>query len=173
MTSHTDLAAEKITYCRRWNNKLIKPIEPLTPAEALRKDRGKEWYTVVVGDVAAPRCYVEVAWENDHLGVWFLDDKLRQSAHCSFTRLDDTTLFLDAVGCWYYPRIGGRSLADASRIEKVVYKTDGFVRRRTTDVRKKKVKIEEFTDVPLDINWEPVPVFGDYRSVTRVDREPN
>lgn len=64
-------------------------------------------------------------------------------------------------------------MADASRIEKVLYKGDGFVRRRTTDVRKKKVKIEEFTDVPLDINWEPVPVFGDYGSVTRVDREPN
>ena len=40
-------------------------------------------------------------------------------------------------------------------------------------MRTRKETIEEFMDVPLDINWEPVPVFGDYTSVTRVDREPN
>ena len=103
MTSPADVGVESISYCQRWNNKLIKPIQPLSPAEALRKDRAQEWYTVVVGDLTAPRCYVEVAWANDHLGVWFLDDELRQSVHISFTRLDDTTMFLDAMGFWYYP----------------------------------------------------------------------
>lgn len=172
MTSPAELPAETITYCERWNNTLIRPIEPLTAAEAQRRDQDKELYTVVVGDPAAPRCYVEIAWENDHLGVWFLDEKLRRSAHLSFTRLDDTMMFLDAIVLWHYSGRAGRSFEDASRIEKVVYKTDGYVRRKTIDVRKRKETIEEFSDVPLDINWEPVPVFGDYRSVTRVDREP-
>lgn len=167
------MPVETITYCERWNNKLMRPIEPLTAEEAQRRDQAKELYTVVVGDPAAPRCYVEIAWENNHVGVWFLDEVLRRSAHLSFTRLDDTMMFLDAMVLWHYPRRAGRSLEDASSIEKVVYKTDGYVRRKKIDVRKRKETIEEFTDVPLDINWEPVPVFGDYRSVTRVDREPN
>ncbi len=76
---------ETITYCERWNNKLMRPIEPLTAGEAQRRDQAKELYTVVVGDPAAPRCYVEIAWENNHVGVWFLDEVLRRSAHLSFT----------------------------------------------------------------------------------------
>lgn len=172
MSDQADAPVEAITYCQRWNNTKIKPIEPFTPEEALRKDRAKEWYTVVLGDLAAPRCYVEVAWENNHLGVWFLDDELRQSVHYAFTRVDDTMMFLSSVSFWYYSRRVGRSLEDASRIQNVLYTTDGHVRRTTTEVRKRRDKIEEFSDVPLDINWEPVPVFGDYGSVTRVDREP-
>ncbi|MDQ3641612.1 MAG: hypothetical protein M3450_09160 [Actinomycetota bacterium] len=79
---------------------------------------------------------------------------------------------MDAMVRWHYSRRAGRSLDDASSIEKVVYKTDGYVRRKKIDVRKRRETMEEFTDVPLDINWEPVPVFGDYRSVSRVHREP-
>ena len=161
MTSPDDLPVEVLTYCQRWNTTKVKPIEPLTPADALRKDQANEWYTVVVGDLTAPRCYVEVAWEKDHLGVWFLDDELRQSVHYSFTRIDDTMMFLDSVVLWHYPRRAGRSFSDASRIEAIEYTTNGFVRRTTTNVRRRRDKIEEFTDVPLDINWEPVPVFGD------------
>ncbi len=170
MTGTADLP-ETITYCERWSNTRCKPFEPLTPAEAQRRDQAKEFYTVVLGDPAAPRCYVEVAWENNYLGVWFLDEELRRSAHLSFTRLDDTRMFLDAVVLWHYSSRAGRSFSDASTIEKTSYKTNGFVRRTTTDVRKKRDKVEEFKDVPLDINWEPVPVFGNYTSVTRVDRE--
>ena len=171
MTSAGD--DEPIAFCRRWNTITATPIDPLTPAQAERMDQAKQWYTVVVGDPAAPRCYVEVAWENDHMGVWFLDEGLRQSVHYSFTRLDEKVMFLDAVVLWYYPNDAGRSFGDASRIEAVEYTTDGLVRRTTTDVRRQKDKIEEFSDVPLDINWEPVPAFGDYRSVTRLDREPS
>lgn len=172
MTSAADVPAETVTYCQRWNNKLHKPIEPLNPAAALRKDRAKEWYTAVLGDPAAPRCYVELAWENNHVGVWFLDDELRRNVHYSFTRLDETIMFMDAVGLWYYADGAGRSLGDASRIEMVDYSADGHVRRTSIDVPRKLETVEEFSDVPLDINWEPVPAFGDYRSVTRLDREP-
>ena len=164
---------EPIAFCRRWNTITATPTDPLTPAQAERMDRAKHWYTVVVGEPAAPRCYVEVAWENEHMGVWFLDEGLRQSVHYSFTRLDQTMMFLDAVVLWYYPRRAGRSFDDASRIEAVEYTTDGIVRRTTTNVRTRKDKVEEVSDVPLDGNWEPVPAFGDYRSVTRLDREPN
>ena len=168
-----DDGVEPIAFCRRWNTITATPIDPLTAAEAEEMDRSKQWYTVVVGDPSAPRCYVEVAWENDHAGVWFLDEGLRQSVHYSFTRLDETMMFLDSVVLWSYPRAAGRSFDEASTIEAVEYTTEGLVRRTTTNVRKKKDKIEEFSDVPLDINWEPVPAFGDYRSLTRLDREPN
>ena len=69
--------SEPVTYCRRWNTITATPLEPLTPASAQRRDRARQSYTAVVGDLAAPRCYVEVAWENEHVGVWVLDDHLR------------------------------------------------------------------------------------------------
>ena len=171
MTSRPASSVEPVSYCQRWNNKLSKPIDPLTAAEAMKRDQAKEWYTVVLGDPAAPRCYVEVAWENDHVGVWFLDDELRQFAHHSFTKVDDERLFLDAVTLWHFPDGAGRRLTDAAVIEKLLFERDGVVRRRLTDVKTRDVTTEHWSDVPLDINWERVPAFGDYQSLTRLDRE--
>lgn len=161
---------EPVTYCRRWNTITATPIEPLTPARAQRRDRAKQWYAAVVGDVAAPRCFVEVAWENEHVGVWFLDDHLRQSAHYSFTRVDEKTLFLDTITVWHYPRGASRDFDDATTIESIEYTPEGLATRETTDVKTDTLTTEQYSDVPLDLHWEPVPTFGDYRSLTRLDR---
>ena len=171
MTSAVDMS-EPIFFCERWNNKKSAPIGPLTPAQAQRRDVAKQWYTVVLGDLAAPRCFVEVAWENDHVGVWFLDDELRRYVHYSFARIDDQLMFMDAVVLWYYPDGAGRRFEDAEFIEDVEYTREGTVTRECTDVRTREVTTEHWSDVPLDINWERVPEFGDYRSLTRLDREP-
>jgi hypothetical protein len=29
----------------------------------------------------------------------------------------------------------------------------------------------EYTDVPVEANWEPIPRFGDYRSIARYERD--
>ena len=58
MTSVRD--DEPIAFCRRWNTITATRIDPLTPAQAERMDRAKHWYTVVVGEPAAPRCYAPI-----------------------------------------------------------------------------------------------------------------
>lgn len=161
----------RITYCRRWNEILGKPIQPLTEAQARQRDRAKQWYTVVLGDIANPDCYLEVAWENDHVGVWFLDDHGRQVLHYSFRRVDENRMFLRSITRWEYPEGAPRGLDEATFIEEFTYEQDGTVRREVDDARANEISAEHYSDVPLDINWEPVPKFGDYRSVTRLDRE--
>ena len=145
----------------------------MTPKEAQRRDREKQPYTVIVGDAGHPDCYVEVAWDNDYLGVWFLDEDGRRWLQYAFARIDDTKLFLDEISMWKYPDGGARALDEAVLMEEWTYTPEGIARHRVTDYRKNVVTQDEYSDVPLDINWEPVPPFGEYEGVSRAEREPD
>jgi hypothetical protein len=162
-----------VTYCERWNTKLCRPVGHLSRAQARERDlTDGRWYTIVLGELARPDCYLEVAWENAHLGVWFLDEDCRPWLHYSFTRVDEKRLFLDSVVRWEYPPSAGRRLAEARLVETITYRQDGTVHQEIEDPGRGEVILQDFTGVPLDINWEPVPRFGDYRSVARLDRAP-
>jgi hypothetical protein len=161
------------TYCERWNVKLCRPIGRLSAAQARKRDlEDGGWYTIVLGDLVRPECYLEVAWANAHLGVWFLDEDCRVWLHYAFTRVDERRLFLDSVVRWEYPAGAGRRLSDAELIETVTYQQDGAAHQEIVDARRNELTLQDYSGVPLDINWEPVPVFGNYRSVARLDREP-
>ena len=162
-----------VTYCESWSVKLRRPVGRLTAEQARARDEvGEPWYTVVLGEASRPESYVEVAWVNAHLGVWFLDEDSRPWLHYSFTRVDERRLFLDSVVRWDYPGHAGRRLAEADRVETLTYRPDGRVHQEIADSRVDELILCDYTDVPLELNWEPVPVFGDYGSLTRLDREP-
>jgi hypothetical protein len=162
-----------VTYCERWSPKLRRPSGRLTAAQArARETAGGPWYTVVLGEPSRPDCYLEVAWANAHLGVWFLDEAARPWLHYSFSRVSERRLFLDAVVRWEYPAGAGSRLGEAERIETISYRQDGTVHRELADLAAGEVTLTDHTGVPLDRNWEPVPGFGDYRSVARLDRDP-
>lgn len=61
---------------------------------------------------------------------------------------------------------------EANYIETVLYGQDGVVRYREKDKLAGEVRNKSIRDVPLDINWERVPEFGNWDSVPRYDREP-
>jgi len=162
-----------VTYCGRWNVTLSEPIEPLTVEEARRRDRTREeWYTVVLGDVTDPNCYLEIAWANDHIGVWFLDDCKRKRVKYSFRKVDDGRMFLQVVTTWTYRKRAGRHLSDASKTEETTYQPLGLATREVTNFRSGGIVREDYLDVPVDNLWEPVPAFGQYRSISRLDRDP-
>jgi hypothetical protein len=162
-----------VTYCERWNAKLCRPVGRLTVAAARERERsGSPWYTVVLGELTRPDCYLEVAWENAHLGVWFLDEDGRPWLHYGFTRVEPERMFLDSVVRWEYPPGAGRRIAEAETVETITYRQDGTAHQEIEQASTGQVRLRDFTGVPLDINWEPVPSFGDYRSVARLDREP-
>ncbi len=166
------MSTSGVTYCEQWSVTLAQPVEPLTVEEArLRDQAGGEWYTVVLGDATKPDCYLEIAWENDHIGVWFLDDRMRRWTNYSFKKVDDERMFLWVVTTYSYPRRAGRALSDASAMEETTYKPEGIAIREVTDFTTDKVMREEYRDVSVDNLWEPVPAFGDYRSISRLDRD--
>jgi hypothetical protein len=162
----------QVTYSRRWNKGQKKPLDPVSAEEARRLDEEGDYYTVVFGDGDTPSGYIEVNWGEQYLAVYFLDAQSRPWLVYSFTRLDEDRMFMDSVMRWEYPDDTARAMSGATLTEELRYRQDGVVQREVRDDAAREVRRQTVTDVPLDINWEPVPRFGEWESVARQDREP-
>lgn len=157
------------TYSKIFSSLAGRPTFLLSEAQARRRHVSGEPYTVTLGDPEAPDAVIDVVWKNDHLGVWFFDDKLRRTVHFSFEVHGDK-LFLHTVTNWKYPD-GAMLLNQSSVIEEVSYATDGFITHEVTDKSAGERTIRELSDVDVAMNWDDVPAFGEWESVSRFDRE--
>jgi hypothetical protein len=126
---------------------------------------------VVLGDRERPDALIEVNWSLDYLGTWFLDDKLRRNLNYSFARVDPKTLFLEQITLWEYPEDAVRDLDTATLVTTLSYNQDGVVHESIDDSVAGTEEVISRSDVPLDINWEQVPEFGDWSRVARRNRE--
>ena len=73
---------------------------------------------------------------------------------------------------WTYPNDDpGLRLSDSSSHETVYYRDDGNVKRVVKKKTEQFQETVEYSDVPVDANWEPIPSCGDYTSVARYERE--
>jgi hypothetical protein len=73
---------------------------------------------------------------------------------------------------WTYPNDEpGLRLSDSSSHETAYYREDGYVKRVIKNKVEHFQETVEYTDVPVDTNWEPIPTFGDYRSIARFERD--
>lgn len=164
-----------VTYCDKWNPLLRGPIRPISEAEARRRDSAGEGYTVLLGSSNAPDAILVVNRGNGVLAVSFLDDYQRRYLTYDFRQVDQGTLFMDEVKLWEYPPgdpdpdLG--DFATASKITTYEYQQNGIVREIIHESGKDYSDIVDRSDVPLDINWERVPEFGDWASVARWNRE--
>jgi hypothetical protein len=165
-----------ISYTFRWNSRRNKPGNPLTTEEARARDAAGEEYTAIL----PPRpntnypVLVTPVWKTGVVVVTFIDDFGRQSVEYAFRKKDDNRLFLTRVHLWTYPNDEPRlRLSDTSMHETVVYREDGYAQRVITNKADGYRETVEYTDVPIDSNWEPVPTFGDYNSVGRFERGDN
>jgi hypothetical protein len=159
-------------YCERWHDGEHRPGDVISESEARSRDGRGEPYVVVLGDQERPDAIVEVNWSLDHLGTWFLDDKLRRNLKYSFIRVDPKTLFLQQIMLWEYPEGAVRDLDTATKVTTLAYNQDGIVHEAIDDSIAGTEEVISRSDVPLDINWEKVPDFGDWSSVARWNREP-
>jgi hypothetical protein len=50
----------QVSYCRRWNFKLNRPIDPFTEEEARQRDATGEEYSAVIGEPQAPDRIIEI-----------------------------------------------------------------------------------------------------------------
>jgi hypothetical protein len=103
--------------------------------------------------------------------VNFVDDHGSMQLSYSFHLVDPDTLFLRHAVRWEYPDDGTfHRMNEATLIEDVFWaEPDGVVRRELR--RGNSVSAEDYRDVPIDANWEPYPVFGDFASIARKDRD--
>jgi hypothetical protein len=164
-------AASSAAFCDRWNDLLHEPIRPIKEAEARRRDGAGEPYVVILGTKDKPESLVEVNWSNDYIATWFMDDELRRHVKYSFTKTDKSTLFLDQIKMWDYPEDAKDGLSSATKVTSFSYSQDGVAHETIDDSAAGTVETISRSDVPLNINWEQVPEFGDWASISRWDRQ--
>jgi hypothetical protein len=155
----------------RWRAGEHRPGGVMSESAARRRDARGRPYLVVVGDQERPDSLVEVNWSLDFLRTWFLDDKLRRNLSYSFARVDAKTLFLEQITLWEYPEGAVRDLDTAARVTTLTYNEDGVVHEAIDDVVTETEEVISRSDVPLDINWEQVPEFGNWSKVGAKGRE--
>lgn len=165
----------EIVYCHSWNFRRRRVGIPLTEAEARARDAAGEAFMAVVPAPTDPYpVLVDVVRQNRHIAVTFLDRHGRPSLKYHFDEVDRSsapTMFLRGVYLWGYPSDDPRlRLSQSSRLETYTYREDGYARRVVVDEIEHYKDTTEWSEVPVGTNWEPVPSFGDYRSIARRER---
>lgn len=158
-----------VTYCELWSNESRSATDVMTAEAARARDAAGESYCVVLGDVKSPDAVIEVVPENDYINVSFIDEEGRTHMAYGFEKFDDKTFFMDDVTLWSYPE-GARDESEASRVESLEYRPDGYGKYTVDDDSSETVQVSERTEVPLRQNWEPAPQFGEWASIARKDR---
>jgi hypothetical protein len=165
------IAKSAAVFCERWHDEEHRPGGVISKSAARRRNARGQPYTVVLGNPKRPDALIDVNWSLDYLGTWFLDDKLRRNLRYAFARVDPKTLFLEQIILWEYPEDAVRDLNTATRITTLTYNQDGIVHEAIDDAVAEVEEVISRSDVPVDINWEQVPEFGDWSRVARWDRE--
>jgi len=163
-----------VDYCFKWNYADGEPGVPLTEEEARVKHDAGEEYTAVMPPRTGTKSPILVTpvWKSGVVAVTFLDDPGRKATEYTFMKKTDESLFLARVNMWTYPNDEpGLRLSDSSSIETVYYREDGYVKRVIKNKVEHFQETVEYTDVPIDTNWEPIPAFGDFRSIARYERD--
>ncbi|MEU6130986.1 hypothetical protein ABZ805_17595 [Saccharopolyspora sp. NPDC047091] len=158
-----------MVYSERYSDLAGKPTGPLSEEQARERHASGEPYAVTLGDPGSPDAVIDVAWKNDHLGVWFFDEKVRRTVHFSF-QARESKLFLTTVMNWKYPD-DARLRNQASVIERVSYNPDGIIQHEVIDKVAEEKTVRDISDVDVTMNWENIPSFGEWDSVSRFDRK--
>lgn len=159
----------QVTYCEVWSDQLRSPVDVISEATARERNAKGKHYCVVLGDAASPQAVLDIAWENSYLGVSFIDEEGRTHTKYTFRKMESGKLFLTDVTAWNYPE-GAQFEFEADVIESAEFRPDGYASRTLDDSSSDQVKKTEYTDVPVETNWEPIPEFGHWESVARYDR---
>ncbi|MGF0175137.1 hypothetical protein ACQF36_33115 [Streptomyces sp. Marseille-Q5077] len=158
------------TYCEQWNNLAETPMNPLTPEQAQARHGTGELYTAVAAPAgqSTPALRVEMRLETGYASVIFMDEYGRDTLDYTFTLIDGS-FFLETATSYSYGDSQERGgYADADRTETYEFTTDGVIQRAIEDEDGESVENRHGVDVSS--NWEPVPDFGTYSSLSRRER---
>jgi hypothetical protein len=153
-----------INYCTGWSLANKRALKPLTVDEARKRHAHGETYAVLRGGTDKPQCVVTVRLETGWIGVSFLDRELREYLAYSFS-VKGKQIFLDFV---VYREFEGTSDSIASA---TIYYFDPLGKVKVDKIQGETIyeSLEKASDVSH--NWESIPDFGEYESITRLDRD--
>lgn len=150
-------------YCRAWFRAKHVVSEPLTEAEARAAYDARELHTALIGDKDRPTAFLEC--DGNYIGVEFLDEHLREYVSYTFQERRPGMLFLCRV-------VFREFIGDEEKVARAVlyyFSEDGQTTvHKEDDVAKKYWEAKPVLNVSA--NWEPYPKFGEYESISRLDR---
>jgi hypothetical protein len=160
-----DQVAE-IRYADLWKAGYDKPGDVISETEARRRHDAGERYAALLksGD---RRVVVESNLGAGLITVYFLDDKRRWTTKYVFEKLESGELWLQQTGTREW-------LDDARfRYDTTVIRDDGrmYAERGVQGEGEKDVMEKRLDPASLTFLKEPVPAFGDYRSISRLERD--
>jgi hypothetical protein len=156
--------ASKVYYCRGWFRARKIPTEPLSEAQARAAHESHTLYTALIGNMDHPQCFVEVT--GDSMGVGFLDSHLREYVCFNFQERRPGLLFLSMA---VFRKFEG----DSDKIRETalyLYQESGETLVDKDYFLPTHETWEANTTLDVSANWERYPKFGDYESITRLDR---
>lgn len=153
----------KTTYSLGWFRAEKRPLALLSVEAARQAHASGKPYTAIIGEVESPTCFIDFHLEKGDVGVSFLNSERRIFLEYQFRVIDGAQMFLDLVTERALDKIG-RPVASFHR-----FFPDGRMITATSDNGGEKL-VETEAVAKVDDNWEPVPGFGDYSSLARIER---
>ena len=153
----------QVYYCDGWFRAKKFATDIWDEAKAKAAYERREPHTVLVESIESPFCFLE--FNRDYIGVEFLDDHRREFLAYQFQEDEPSKLFLSMA-------VSRRFVGESDEVASgtcYLFKKDGRMIVRRKDCRKGvEQRLERSVDV--SINWEPYPQFGEYASISRIDR---
>lgn len=157
---------QPIYYCKGWFRAKKCSLEPFTDTTAKSLHESGELYCALIGDPAAPVCFLEITKE--FVGVGFLDKHLRENLSYSFQEREPGRVFL-SMATWR--EFDGESNAVAKGTT-YVFQPNGDIVIQEESFQPQHSLAQSSRVMDVSANWDSFPRFGEYSPLIRVERLP-
>jgi hypothetical protein len=154
---------QSLYFCKSWFRAMKQPIDIWSEADARIAHEKKSPYTVLVGSVEAPFCFLEVT--ERFVGVGFLDALLRESLTYQFQEVEPEKLFLSLATHREFEDNSDRVTGGTTYF----FGTDGAVQIKREFFNPHRVEIAN-SKINVQPNFAAMPKFGEFDDLIREDR---
>ena len=153
----------QLSYAKSWFRAKLRLTDPLSVSEALEIHKTKGAYVVASEKNEKLEWYAEFG--NNYVGVGFYNSLLQEYLSYSFQEVDAGKLFLTMSTYRVFDKVTGQVTQGTT----FFFNKMGRIAIEREDLTiGTKTASDSIGDVSL--NWEPFPTFGEYESLTRIER---
>lgn len=154
---------QQIYYCKSWFRAKKRATEIWSENQARAAHAQKRQYTVLVGSVDRPFCFLEIF--DKVIGVTFLDDHLREIVTYAFQEVEPRLLFLSMATHREFEGDRDEVLNGTSYI----FSRDGMVKVNREFFNPHRIETA-VSSADMASNYSPYPEFGEYDQLIHVER---
>ena len=154
----------EVFFCKSWFRAEKRPTEMWSEDQGKAAHERGILYTVLVGSVERPYCFLEVTAKA--VGVGFLDEHLRESLSYAFQEVEPGRLFLTMATHREFDGDMDRVTSGTSYI----FGQDGVVMIRREFFNPHRLETAT-SNSDVAANYSPKPKFGHYGDLIRVERD--